>query len=46
MARLRTLASHHHGDARYDALLDELKAGSPERAQPPSQRTRHITHGT
>lgn len=30
LARLRTLAARHPGDARYDGLVDELKAGSPE----------------
>ncbi|MFI5683026.1 helix-turn-helix transcriptional regulator [Streptomyces sp. NPDC051636] len=30
LARLRTLAARHPGDTRYDGLVDELKAGSPE----------------
>ncbi|MFF8789329.1 helix-turn-helix transcriptional regulator [Streptomyces sp. NPDC015125] len=30
LARLRTLAAHHPGDARFTRLIDELKAGSPE----------------
>jgi transcriptional regulator with XRE-family HTH domain len=29
LARLRTLAGRHPGDARYTRLIDELKAGSP-----------------
>ncbi|MGP4044042.1 helix-turn-helix transcriptional regulator [Streptomyces sp. 2A115] len=30
LARLRTLAARHPGDARYDELVDELKTGSQE----------------
>jgi hypothetical protein len=30
LARLRTLAARHSGDARYSRLIEELNAGSPE----------------